>query len=138
MRRSLRLLPFLCIGLAGCGTPKDMWLLTMETTLPLTACEVDYFEECFEWTADECQAAAKPFVKACGEELSEQLPSTINAFDGSKWGEKLGACAGERLASANTDRFTLTESCEDAVLAQSGPEVLEQIRREVASGQLGK
>ncbi len=87
----------LIIGVANAAQiSKEQWLSAMETALPAAFCkEIQYFRQCFEVSARECEQVAASTTRICLDKYQSKMPAVFNQpQDGSKWGRTIGACAG--------------------------------------------
>jgi hypothetical protein len=132
---SASLLALLLLALAACGRPREDWVSIIRATTPGSLCEQEFFSSCFSVDLQTCTATAKPIVDACLDEVEALLPERLNTRSGGEWGERVGACAGERLAIALEAHLEVTDGCARWVEANLGREALEQIRREAAESQ---
>ncbi|MDM8565893.1 hypothetical protein QUF74_09600 [Candidatus Halobeggiatoa sp. HSG11] len=75
---------------------KEQWVSVMKTRLPAHFCQAEqYFRQCFNVVATECEEVAASTMNICLSELNNQIPNVlIQPKDGSLWGTKVGSCAG--------------------------------------------
>ena len=78
--------------------PKEAWVSQMESGMSAFFCqEGQYFHECFNGTAAQCNETMTELVGGCLERYEEQFPAAFKMpDDGAKWGQVIGSCAGSQ------------------------------------------
>lgn len=92
---------------------KDQWITAMKTALPTAFCNsAQYFRQCFEVTATECEETAASATRVCLNKFSGQIPSILHQpQDGTEWGAKVGECAGNAYGVALTSKKISNARC---------------------------
>ncbi len=95
---------------------KGQWVSAMKTGLPAAFCKSSqYFRQCFKVTAIECEETAASSTRFCLADLHDKIPTTLHQpQDGTKWGGKVGQCAGTAYVVALADRKISNAKCNDA------------------------
>ncbi len=95
---------------------RDDWVAAMRTGLPVALCKSgSYFRACFEVSAEQCEQIALSATRTCLADLSPKIPETlVQPVDGTKWGKKVGACAGNAYEAALAEKHLGTAVCRDA------------------------
>lgn len=96
--------------------PKARWLSVMETALPAAFCQQQmYFRQCFTVSAEKCEEVASSVTRTCLRKYQDQMPAVFEQpGDGTEWGSKVGACAGEAYEVVLVSKRTNTAACNDA------------------------
>jgi hypothetical protein len=76
---------------------REDWIDAMKSALPMAFCAPEqYFRQCFQVTAEECEQAAAAATRICLNKNLKDFPAVFNQpDDGSHWGSVVGSCAGE-------------------------------------------
>lgn len=92
---------------------KADWTETMKTALPTAFCaEGTPFRACFKVTQEECEDAAASAARLCLKKLQSKIPAKLKQpEDGTKWGQKVGECAGNSYAAALAKKKLNTKEC---------------------------
>jgi len=95
---------------------KEQWISAMKTALPAAFCNSSqYFRQCFDVTAIECEEAAASTTRLCLNELNNQIPEAlIQPKDGTYWGTKVGECAGVAYETSLINKRISNKKCNDA------------------------
>ena len=74
---------------------KDKWLEYMKEAVPATFCQAEqYFRQCFDIDGSGCIETARMAVDSCIAKEEMNLPDSLNAVTGERWGNIIGSCAG--------------------------------------------
>lgn len=94
---------------------KAQWVEGMKTALPVGFCkEGSYFRACFRVSAEECEDTALSATRVCLASVEDELPAVFHQpFDGQKWGQKVGSCAGSTYETAHKAERIASERCKD-------------------------
>jgi hypothetical protein len=94
---------------------KDQWVAAMKTALPAAFCNsAQYFRQCFDVTAVECEEAAASTTRICLTELNSQIPNIlIQPKEGTLWGTKVGECAGNAYETSLIKKRISNAECND-------------------------
>lgn len=111
----LFLLSFLSIAAYGQEIPKDHWIDTMSTLLPVEFCKpTTYFRECFEISQEECEEVVGSAARVCLNKFKKEIPDAISSREESAdWGEVVGECAGGILEITFIEQRIDSEKCKD-------------------------
>ncbi|HBC58227.1 MAG TPA: hypothetical protein DCZ03_13795 [Gammaproteobacteria bacterium] len=92
---------------------KEQWVAGMKTALPAHFCQqAQYFRQCFNVTAIECEEVAASTTRICLNELNSQIPITlVQPRDGTMWGSKVGACAGTAYETSLIRKRIANDKC---------------------------
>ena len=92
---------------------KEQWVSAMKTALPAHFCQkTQYFRQCFNVTATECEEVASSTARICLNEFDQQIPNIlVQPKDGTLWGTKVGACAGTAYESTLLEKRISNEKC---------------------------
>ncbi len=92
---------------------KEQWVLGMKTVLPAHFCqEAQYFRQCFNVTATECEKVAASTTRICLSELNNQIPNLlVQPKDGTLWGTKVGSCAGTAYEASLIEKRISNDKC---------------------------
>ncbi len=95
---------------------KEDWITGMKSALPAAFCNSEqYFRQCFDVTAVECEEAAASATRICLKEVEEQIPDVmIQPKDGTLWGTKVGQCAGLAYEASLSKKIISDPRCNDA------------------------
>ena len=95
--------------------PRASWISHMESLFPAHMCrEGQYFRDCFEVTASECNQSLTDLVSTCMQQYEDQIPEVLNQpQDGTKWGGIVGGCAGSLYDLDNKAAKKDTAKCND-------------------------
>ena len=68
----------------------------METGLPTYQCQAErYFRQCFDVTVIKCEEVMASATRTCLSKDEANIPDILSQpEDGTRWGSKIGACAG--------------------------------------------
>ena len=104
------------LSLQAQEVPKEQWITAMKTALPAYFChEEQYFRQCFEVSATECEDVAASTTRICLNEINSQIPAIlVQPNDGSTWGTKVGTCAGSAYESTLIKKRISNEKCNNA------------------------
>lgn len=96
--------------------PKDKWLDAMTVTIPTYFCQPEqYFRQCFDVTAEECEQVAKSGARNCISKMEHQIPDPLaHPVDSRAWGNRLGTCAGVAYEATLADKHKSDPKCQDA------------------------
>ena len=96
--------------------PKDDWLKQMEMVAPQMFCDArQYFRQCFDVSAEECQSAVSSAMQVCVEKYKADVPEMLQQpQDGTRFGKLIGECAGTSYEVAMADKHTRDPICFDA------------------------
>ena len=94
---------------------KEVWINAMSTALPTAFCQShQYFRQCFEVTAIECEDTASSAARICLERYKDTIPNVLNQpKDGNYWGRIIGTCAGETYEITLQKRRISSKKCND-------------------------
>lgn len=94
---------------------KDQWIAAMKTALPTAFCSsAQYFRQCFDVTATECEETAISATRICLQDFSSQIPAVLHQpQDGTLWGTKVGECAGNAYELALIKKKISNAKCND-------------------------
>lgn len=75
---------------------KASWIDFMKTGLPTYQCQTDkYFRQCFDVSAEKCEEVMASATRTCLSKDEANIPDVLSQpRDGTRWGTKIGACAG--------------------------------------------
>ncbi len=92
---------------------KEAWLEGMSTALPAAFCNSSmYFRQCFEISQEECEDMAASTTRICLKKYQDQLPKVlVQPQDGTRWGQAVGACAGEAFEVALIKKRINSDRC---------------------------
>lgn len=92
---------------------KDDWTSSMSNLLPAAFCQDNsLFRECYKQSAEECHAIATQVTASCLTQFSPQLPAVFHQpEDGTKWGRKIGECAGVLFSVQSKKALIDTPRC---------------------------
>jgi hypothetical protein len=92
---------------------KEDFVSAMKTALPAVFCKPEqYFRQCFDVSAIECEETAASTTRICLKELGSKIPSILNQpKDGSYWGTKLGECAGNAYSVVLSEKLLSNAKC---------------------------
>lgn len=102
---------------APAGTvAKAEWLDAMSTALPTAFCQpAQYFRQCFEVTAAQCEEAAASATRVCLARHRDEIPAVLTQpQDGTRWGTVVGQCAGRAYELALLKQRRSEPRCNDA------------------------
>lgn len=101
--------------------PKDQWILAMQTAVPVHFCSAEqYFRQCFQVSASECEETAASGTRNCLRQVQDQIPDKlVQPRDGNFWGNQVGRCAGIAYEAALADKRISNPKCNDASSWQS-------------------
>ena len=102
--------------------PKDKWLEVMTVTIPTYFCQAgQYFRECFDVTAEQCEQVAQSAARNCISKMEQQIPEKLrHPADSRMWGTKLGNCAGIAYEGTLAGKHKSDPTCQDARNWQGG------------------
>jgi hypothetical protein len=110
----MRLLAVLVL-LTACetGTPREDWQRTWRALMMVELCnDGATFRVCFgATTGPACREALGKTLDDCLATEGKDLPARLSISEGTRWGEKLGKCAGAGYFEAMKDRHELTPAC---------------------------
>lgn len=92
---------------------KERWMEAMTTALPMAFCNsAQYFRQCFEVTAPECEETAISATRVCLLKYQQDIPPTLmQPRDGTHWGQILGKCAGEAYETSLINKRISSDKC---------------------------
>jgi len=92
----------LSTSLLAVDVKRDDWVSAMTSGLPTAFCNSSqYFRQCFNVTAQECEATASSATRVCINKNKSKIPSILHQpKDGTHWGTVIGSCAGEAYEMA--------------------------------------
>lgn len=95
--------------------PKEQWIIAMKTTVPAFFCGPEqYFRQCFQVSAPECEETAASSTRTCLRKIEGQIPDKlVQPGDGTFWGNKIGQCAGIIYEAVLADKRISTAECND-------------------------
>ena len=107
---------FYSASLKAVNVDKESWIDFMETGLPTYQCQAEkYFRQCFDVAAKKCEEVMASATRTCLDKDKANIPDILSQpKDGTKWGQKIGACAGttyeltlskERISSAKCNNI---------------------------------
>lgn len=87
-----------------------------QALLPNSFCgEKAYFRNCFGLNEESCKKLAVSATAACLAKMDAELPPQFKQpTEGAPWGEKLGACAGEKFETESIKTKVPSAECKDA------------------------
>ncbi len=90
------------------------WMETMKTALPTAFCADDTpFRTCFEVTQEQCEETVASAVRVCLKKLQSKIPARLKQpEDGTKWGQKVGECAGNSYTAVLAKKKLKTKECQ--------------------------
>ena len=96
--------------------PRDKWLEAMTVSVPTYFCKPEqYFRQCFEVEAGECEQVALSATRTCLSQMRERIPAVMRQpADGRVWGTRLGNCAGVAYEAALAEKHKPDPRCKDA------------------------
>jgi hypothetical protein len=99
----------------GVEVPKETWVDAMSTALPAYFCKPDqYFRQCFTVTQVVCEDTAMSTTRICLKKYNDDFPDIFTQpKDGSEWGGKVGACAGEAYEITLKENRIDSKKCND-------------------------
>ncbi len=94
---------------------KEDWLGSMKSALPVAFCQSQqYFRQCFEVTATECEDVAAASTRVCLKQFEDQIPNVlVQPKDGTHWGTKVGECAGKAYEATLSKKRISNSRCND-------------------------
>ena len=101
--------------------PKEQWLTAMETVVPSFFCGPEqYFRQCFQVSAAECEEAAASSTRVCLKRIEDQIPDILmQPGDGTFWGNRIGQCAGVSYEAVLSAKRISSAKCNDVSNWQS-------------------
>lgn len=93
--------------------PSEQWLEAMRTTMPTVLCDsAQYFRQCFDVTAQECEETAASSTRVCINDVEHLIPEMMRLpADGNAWGTRIGQCAGTAYEAALRDKRISNPKC---------------------------
>ncbi|PKM46073.1 MAG: hypothetical protein CVV05_03575 [Gammaproteobacteria bacterium HGW-Gammaproteobacteria-1] len=120
MKIFIRAMPLLTVmmfpySLHAAEVSKSDWISAMTTVLPTAFCNSSqYFRQCFNVTAQECEETAASAARVCLNKNKDQIPEVLHQpQDGTHWGTVVGACAGEAYELALVKKRISNSKCDD-------------------------
>ena len=118
MFKILTTIIFIAVSLnqaAAQNVSKDQWLTVMKTALPAALCNsAQYFRQCFDVTAMECEEAAASTTRICLADLESNIPEIlVQPRDGTYWGSKVGECSGNAYEVSLIKKRITSAKCND-------------------------
>ena len=97
------------------GVSKEVWIDAMSSALPTAFCQShQYFRQCFEVTAIECEDTASSATRICLERYKDKIPNLLKQQkDGNYWGRIIGTCAGQAYEITLQTRRISSKECND-------------------------
>ncbi|MDH4262163.1 MAG: hypothetical protein OEV78_03855 [Spirochaetia bacterium] len=94
---------------------KKTWIEGMTSALPAAFCNSSqYFRQCFNITAIECEETALSATRICIKENEEKIPDVlVQPEDGRNWGTKIGSCAGKTFELSLIKKRINNDQCND-------------------------
>jgi hypothetical protein len=94
---------------------RNEWLVEIQDILPASVCiSSGYFRSCYDISADECHDLMTEAIKSCASQYRTQIPAQLEQpEDGTKWGTKIGVCAGTIVEPSLSKRRIPSEKCND-------------------------
>jgi hypothetical protein len=102
--------------------PRDKWLEVMTVTIPTYFCQPEqYFRQCFDVSAEECEQVALSGTRTCISKLQQQIPEMLqHPADSKAWGTRLGTCAGVAYEGTLADKHKSDPKCQNAMNWRGG------------------
>jgi hypothetical protein len=102
-------------GEAGCSLEKSDWSYTMRKYLPLSICSNDLpLVKCSDVSQLQCQEMAIKAVDQCLADNDKRVPPLLNRKESIAFGEVIGDCTGNKLASNIEIKSDKDASCHEA------------------------
>jgi hypothetical protein len=94
---------------------KSLWMDQMTTAVPALFCqEPQYFRQCFEVSAEECEELVISSTRVCLQRYDQQIPETlVQPNDGARWGNLVGSCVGRTYEIGFAERKVSDPRCND-------------------------
>ncbi len=94
---------------------KKEWMDYVAKGMPAAFCSPQaYFRQCFNVTAQECEAAATSATRTCLDKHGNDIPATLAMpRDGQQWGGVIGKCAGTSTELAMVKKRISNAKCND-------------------------
>ncbi len=95
--------------------PREDWVSQMSDLLPAALCQDgSWFRSCFTSSAAQCHDTATTATASCLRQYEKQIPATlVQPRDGTKWGQKVGECAGTLFEQQRKNQRVNSEACND-------------------------